>query len=357
MSKFVSETRKGNIMATYKVYKNTSSLYLESNSIETLNTIPIHKWRLGISKALCVSFFFSLFMNSLPSSCLGFLREDNSSDSSNVLEDDKKNDQNMLIFNEHLEMTFNQSNAIAPSSSLADEEIPSPSSRVMEFSLKTEKSIEDIYNFMESEYLSIDGLKNLLDSMISTNGPFGSLYSDYNEALTALLRENKSYEVKFLIVMARDGYTYEQLDYMCAGIVGESTGDGNCYDDAYAVASTLINRSHTAWYVNQYGHNFYSIFKAPGQYEIEVSGNYLKYLGAIDLVGYHAAIDALYSRNSIHKWLQFRAKWVELNCTYETFTTGGNKFIDKMEDYEYVPYPEEEIKLEDVKVFVYHKIN
>ncbi len=113
--------------------------------------------------------------------------------------------------------------------------------------------------------------------------------------------------MKFLIVLARDGYIYDQLDYMCARIVGESTDDGHCYDDAYAVASTLINRSHILWYVNNYGHNFYNIFTTLGQYEIEVSGNYLKFLGAIDLEGYLAAIDAFYTRKYTHKWLQFRA--------------------------------------------------
>ncbi len=91
---------------------------------------------------------------------------------------------------------------------------------------------------------------------------------------------------------------------------------------------------------------------APGQYEIEVSGNYLKYLGAIDLEGYHAAIDAFYTRESMHDYLQFRADWVDLNCHYETFAPGGNKFLDKMKEYEYVPYPDEVVEIEDVKTYV-----
>jgi len=223
--------------------------------------------------------------------------------------------------------------------------------------VKDAEIFKNIYEFMDREHLSIESLQNLLNSMVSVNGPFGQLYSDYRNALQALLRENKSYEIKFLIIMARDGYTYEQLDYMCAGITGESVGGGHCYDDAYAVASTLVNRSHSAWYVNQYGHNFYSIFKAPGQYEIEISGNYLKFLGDIHLEGYRAAIDALYTREASHSWIQFRADWVELNCQYETFAPGGNKFIDKMDSSEYVPYPDEEIELEDVKVFLNRKVN
>ena len=66
----------------YKIYKNTKKLYLASN----LNTMPIQKWKLVLNKAICVSFFCSLVINSLPP--LSKLRGNSSFNStSNVLLD------------------------------------------------------------------------------------------------------------------------------------------------------------------------------------------------------------------------------------------------------------------------------
>ncbi len=303
-----------------KINIKSESFCLDANSQKTINTISRDNRRVVINRVACFSLFFSLIGNSLSTIPSRHLEENNPvpiSTSNIVVETSEPN----IIIEEKKDLTY------------------------------------DIYKFIDKEGLSFDGFIKLLDSMTLDSGPFGKLYSDRESAIEALLNEDKSSEVKFLIIMARDGNTYDELDYMCAGITGEATGDGNCYDDAYAVASTLINRSHSAWYVNNYGQNFYTLFKAPGQYEIEISGNYLKYLGAIELPGYQAAIDALYTRESIHKWIQFRAHWVELNCTYEVFVTGGNKFLDKMKESDYVPYPDETVELSDVKKFLLSSIN
>lgn len=330
----------------YKIYKNTSFPCLASS----INIMPIQKWKLVLNKAICVSFFCSLVMNSFPLSLNNLEENSSSNDTSNVLLDTNGESINSSDYAIDFQVVDGLSK-INNKVRMISEDINKQESEYHE------EFFKNIYEFMDRENLSIESLQNLLNSMVSVNGPFGQLYSNYRSALQSLLRENKSYEMKFLIIMARDGYTYEQLDYMCAGITGESVGDGHCYADAYAVASTLVNRSHSDWYVNQYGHNFYSIFKAPGQYEIEISGNYLKFLGAIHLEGYKAAIDALYTRKASHSWIQFRANWVELNCQYDTFAPKGNKFIDKMDPSEYVPYPDEEIALEDVKVFLNRKVN
>ncbi len=336
-------------MKRYKIYSKTMRLLgLSNDQMYTLNN---KSYRLLINRTACIYLFLSLVSNVLPKIPNSF--EGNgvfSTNTNNVLFDSNiKNKRDLGNIENSIALVFKGLEPITYDSMI-------PPSLGDNWSLKS-TYIEDIYQFINKESLSMDGFIKLLDSMTSDNGPFGKLYEDNKSAIDALLVENKSYEVKFLIVMARDSYTYDNLDYMCAGITGESTGGGHCYDDAYAVASTLINRSHTLWYVNNYGHDFYNIFTAPGQYEIELSGNYLKYLGAIHLEGYQAAVDAFYTRQSIHKWLQFRARWVELDCTYETFVEGGNKYIDKMEDYEYVPYPGEEVSLSDVKTFVFSMNN
>ena len=87
-----------------------------------------------------------------------------------------------------------------------------------------------------------------------------------------------TYEEKMQAIMEREGYTYEELDAVCAGCVSESCGDPNCYDEAYRVASTIDNRTHSEPYVrdvsNAFGENAgYSIyyqFIAPYQFSVIV---------------------------------------------------------------------------------------
>lgn len=343
-------------MVKYKIYSKTMKLLgLEDSREITLMSISNSAYKYFIYKATCISFFLSLINNSMP--LVSFEQFENSSSLNSVsVNRDSENVTSTPNLENELRLTLKDSSLSTSFSEasffLSKEPLRENSSENLE-----DYYIRDICAFINNENLSMDGFANLLDMMTSSDGPFGKLYSDKKSAVDALTRENKSYLVKFLIIMVRDGYTYEQLDYMFAGIVGEATGGGHCYADAYAVASTLINRSHTLWYVNQYGHNFYSIFTAPGQYEIEVSGNYLKYLGAIDLEGYHAAIDAFYTRESMHSYLQFRANWVDLNCHYETFATGGNKFLDKMKESQYVAYPEEEVSENAVKIYVLNRMS
>lgn len=222
----------------------------------------------------------------------------------------------------------------------------------------SDEDIEKIFSFMSFNHLSIDDFANLINLMTSDECPFGALYSSYEEAIRALMEDEISYQVKFLTIMIREGNTYAEIDKMCAGVCGEAYGGGHCYDDAYAVASTLVNRTHKDSYVTKYGYNLYSQFCAPGQYEVDISGNYKQYLGRIDLEGYQAAIDAFYTREAMHNYLEFRANWYEMDYKYETFVTGGNKFIIKMKDSAYVPYPDEEaVVLDDVKELVLTKTN
>lgn len=228
---------------------------------------------------------------------------------------------------------------------------------VVEEPLYSDEDIEKVYSFMEFNHLNLESFKSLIELMISEDCPFGVLYETKDDAIRAIINDELTYQLKFLTIMIREGNTYEEIDKMCAGVCGESYGSGTCYDDAYAVASTLVNRTHKDSYVEKYGYNLYSQFCAPGQYEVEISGNYKQFLGQIDLEGYHAAIDAFYTREAMHNYLEFRASWYEMDYKYETFVTGGNKFIIKMKDSAYVPYPDEEIVLDDVKTLVLEKTN
>lgn len=220
----------------------------------------------------------------------------------------------------------------------------------------SDEEIEKIYSFMEYNHLTLDSFMSLIELMISEECPFGAMYTTAKDAMKALLEDELSYEIKFLVIMIREGNTYAEIDKMCAGVCGEAFGSGANYEDAYAVASSIINRTHKDSYVNKYGQRLYDQFCAPGQYEVEISGNYKKFLGQIDLEGYHAALDAFYTRESMHSYIEFRANWVQLS-NYEMFVPGGNKFIAKMKDSQYVPYPDEEISLDDVKVLVLENAN
>lgn len=122
-----------------------------------------------------------------------------------------------------------------------------------------------------------------------------------------------TYEEKMFAIMEREGYTYDELDAVCAGCVAESCGDPNCYNEAYNTASTFNNRTHSLAFVNDVsrifgentGYSIYYQFIAPNQFSVWSNGNYKKYLGRIDLVGYQAAIDMFYSGIPSHNYLNF----------------------------------------------------
>lgn len=122
-----------------------------------------------------------------------------------------------------------------------------------------------------------------------------------------------TYEEKMLAIMEREGYSYDELDAVCASCVAESCGDPNCYNEAYNVASTFNNRTHCPAYVNDVSNFFgenagYSIYYqliAPNQFSVWSNGSYKEYLGRIDLVGYQAAIDMFYSGVPSHNYLNF----------------------------------------------------
>lgn len=212
---------------------------------------------------------------------------------------------------------------------------------------------EAIYNFLVKEEITLDQFSNLLTLMVEGNSPFPFTYKNELEVFLDLcFRSDRSTEEKMLITMIRDNISYDELDSVCAGCVSEAYSCGECYDDAYAVASTILNRIHDTGYVGNYGTNPYNQFIAPDQFSVYASKDYLNYLGCRDLPAYKAAVDALYSRESMHRYLEFRASWVDVPYSHESFVEGGNQFLVKQKDSRYLPDEEIEIDREEIMSLV-----
>ncbi len=164
--------------------------------------------------------------------------------------------------------------------------------------------------------------------------------SDYLYSMCEL-----SYPEKMQVIMEREGYTYDQLDAVCAGCVSESCGDPNCYDEAYRVASTIDNRTHSDPYVRDInkvfgenaGYSIYYQFIAPSQFSVYESGSYKKYLGRIDLVGYQAAIDMFYSGVPIHNYLNFNYIPDKNLLSYQLEEPTGNYYCRELAEENRIP--------------------
>lgn len=212
---------------------------------------------------------------------------------------------------------------------------------------------EAIYKFLVKEELTLDQFSNLLTAMVDGNSPFTFNYKNEAEVFKDLcFRDDRSLEEKMMIILIRDNIKYDELDSVCAGCVSESCQDGECYDDAYAVASTILNRINDVYYVGNYGTNPYSQFIAPNQFSVYASGAYLEYLGRRDLPAYQAAVDALYSKESMHQYLEFRASWVDVPYHHESFVDGGNQFLVKQKDSRVLVDEEFEVNKDEIMSLV-----
>lgn len=212
---------------------------------------------------------------------------------------------------------------------------------------------EKIYNFLVQSQIDYEQLDKVLGLMRDYYGPYQLGIQTEEEALEYILScDEIPAEVKAIVIMVRDNSSYDELDISVAGCVAEAAGAGTCYDDAYGVASVLLNRTTDVPYVSTYGSSIYEQFTAhtdEERYQFSVYKNrtYLAYMGRTDLVGYQAAIDAFYSRESMHDWLEFRANWVEMDVEYEQFVENGNKYRTHRKDANIIPYPEFTLLKED----------
>lgn len=155
-----------------------------------------------------------------------------------------------------------------------------------------------------------------------------------------------TYEEKMLAIMEKDGYTYEELDAVCAACVAESYGDGNCYDECYDIASVFYNRTHSYAYVadvdkafgENTGYSYYNQLRAPSQFSVWSNGSYKDHLGRIDLLGYQAAIDMFYSKEPSNDYLNFNCvppksgSYEQLNPSYGNYFSRHQKIEDVIED-------------------------
>lgn len=132
--------------------------------------------------------------------------------------------------------------------------------------------------------------------------------SDYLYSMCEL-----SYPEKMQVIMEREKLTYDELDECIAGMIRESCEDGNNYEECYRTMSTLFNRTHSISMVNYVsglkegadGSSLICQFEAKNQFAVYAHRSYVKYLGRIELRGYQACIDMLYSGIPCHNYLQF----------------------------------------------------
>ncbi len=212
---------------------------------------------------------------------------------------------------------------------------------------------EKIYNFLVQSQIDYEQLDQVLSLMRDYYGPYQLGIKTEEEALEFILSSDEiPTEVKAIVIMVRDNSSYSELDTSVAGCVSEAAGAGECYDDAYGVASVLLNRITDVPYVNTYGDSIYGQFTAHTdderyQFSVYKSKAYLAYMGRTDLVGYQAAIDAFYSREPMHDWLEFRASWVDMDVEYEQFVENGNKYRTHRKETNIIPYPEFTLLKED----------
>ena len=159
----------------------------------------------------------------------------------------------------------------------------------------------------------------------------------------------KIYIKKFYKIKKDFQLTENELNIVCAVVCAEAHGDGYDYIDAYAVASTILNRARSKNYSSYIsskkgansGYNFYQIVSYKGQFSVYASGAYKKYLNLIQLPAYQAALDVFYYKNPMHDYLQFRGSRVKVDKKYEQFSKNGNKYFS--------PIPEDDkIDIEEI---------
>lgn len=149
-----------------------------------------------------------------------------------------------------------------------------------------------------------------------------------------------TYEEKVNRILSLYNLTMEQLDVCCAIACAEANGEGSNYDEARNVINTAYNRIISKRWVSSLGNNIYEQLTAPNQFVVYQNGNYKKFLGRTDLVGYQAVIDFLSNTSGCdcHNYLSFRANGIKVDGSVMLVKGGNNYFNiltddDKLEDF------------------------
>lgn len=167
-----------------------------------------------------------------------------------------------------------------------------------------------------------------------------------------------SYPEKMQVIMEREKLTYDELDECIAGMIAESCEDGNNYGECYRTMSTLFNRIHSISMVDYVsdlkkgadGSRLICQFEAKNQFSVYAHRSYEEYLGRIDLKGYQACIDMLYSGIPSHNYIQFNNvppkdgipldQYIDgqSNGTpYEHFYDNGNYYYTELKENDRIP--------------------
>ncbi len=241
---------------------------------------------------------------------------------------------------------------------LVDNNPTSPTETYIESTQQQEPEItfeEKELAIRQRYYLTKEMTSKLLISMCDNTMP-DICFASSEEALYYLYEtEERTYPEKMLIVMAREGLTYEQLDDICAGVRAEG---GEAYEECCRVASVGYNRYRSKDFTRCYGKGLYTQFLAPSQFSVFYGDKtYLEFKGNIESVGYQAAIDTFFSRNIVTDYLSFRGWWVTVPDNWETFMYRGNHYGNHQDpsdvltlDYEILYAEEMATDLEEANV-------
>lgn len=187
-------------------------------------------------------------------------------------------------------------------------------------------SIEEKANLITLQKYTRNTIKYVRDNVIPNVKDNIATVNNYLESMFEL-----SYPEKMEVIMERDHISYDDLDESIAGMIAESCEDGNNYDECYRTMSTLHNRTQSISminYVNSLGKDGTSLvgqFEAKSQFAVYAHKSYVKYLGRIDLKGYQAAIDMLYSGIPCHNYLQFNNEPPKDGIPYDEFIADPSK--------------------------------
>lgn len=195
-------------------------------------------------------------------------------------------------------------------------------------------TLEMSHDVRERLMLTKEQLNTLLDSLCDPDGIGNVPCENREEALNFLYTHpNIAYAEKMLIIMARENLTYNELNEFCATMTYE--GGPNNYNEGYNCASTVINRSTSIAWTYNCGTSIYTQLIRPGQFSAYEKWEI--YSGRIDLPGYQGAIDALYTMQPSHNYLNFH----EASESYEgkQLTDGGNEYANELTDDQRVERP------------------
>lgn len=208
------------------------------------------------------------------------------------------------------------------------------------------------HDVRERLMLTKEQLNTLLDSLCDPDGIGNVPCENREEALNFLYTHpNIAYAEKMLIIMARENLAYDELNEFCATMTYEGGPDN--YNEGYNCASTAINRSTSIAWTYNCGTSIYTQLIRPGQFRAYEKWEI--YSGRIDLPGYQGAIDALYTMEPSHNYLNFNKASESIEGIQ--LTAGGNVYRNELSDDQRVERPYMNIIRQELSADEPHEFN